>query len=112
MKKMKVTIYDIEESFIILDTEYREALAHSLMELKYLSDSPLNLSFGTEKQKEELKRVYATPLKPKQIKEIISFISNEMKGDFQYKDFKKIALYYTNLANILEIYNKKIGKER
>ncbi len=110
MKKIKVTINDIENDLFDLDTEYREALAHSLMELKYVSDSPLNLSLGTEEQQEELKRVYEKPLKTKQIKEIISFMDKEMKGDFQYGSFRGVVSKYMNLANQMEKDNK--AKER
>lgn len=98
MSKIKVTVSDIEEDLYSLDTEYREALAHALMNLKYVSDSPLNLSMGTEKQQQELQRVYETPLKPKQVKEIINFISKEMKGDFQYGGFIGIEKKYNDLA--------------
>ena len=51
LKDIREATYDAN-----LDTEYREALAHSLMGLGYVSDSPLNLSMGTPKEKEELKR--------------------------------------------------------
>ena len=52
---MKIKLSDIREATYDanLDTEYREALAHSLMGLGYVSDSPLNLSMGTQKEKEE-----------------------------------------------------------
>ena len=36
MKKRKVTINDIQENLFDLDTEYREALAETLMKLKYI----------------------------------------------------------------------------
>lgn len=51
---MKIKLSDIREATYDanLDTEYREALAHSLMGLGYVSDSPLNLSMGTQKEKE------------------------------------------------------------
>lgn len=39
LKDIREATYDAN-----LDTEYREALAHSLMGLGYVSDSPLNLS--------------------------------------------------------------------
>ena len=68
----KVTISDIEDDLYEnnLDTEYREALAHSLMQLKYVSDSPLNLSMGTLEKQIELIKVYNKPLEAKEIEEI------------------------------------------
>ena len=99
-----VTIEDIEMSICDrdLDTEYREALAKSLVELKYISDTPLNLKFGTEKQQKELERVWKKPLKAKQITEIINNIMNEMKGDFQYGRFLKLASYSLDTAKELQ----------
>ena len=49
---MKIKLSDIREATYDanLDTEYREALAHSLMGLGYVSDSPLNLAMGTQKE--------------------------------------------------------------
>lgn len=99
MSKIKVTINDIEESLYSLDSEYREALARALMDLNYVSDSPLKLSLGTEKQQQELQKVYEIPLKAKQVKEIISYISKKMKDDFQYGSFVNIALRYNSLAD-------------
>lgn len=54
-----VTIKDIKQALFdsYLDTEYHEALAHSMMVLGYVNDSPKNLFFGTPKQKEELEEV-------------------------------------------------------
>lgn len=59
-----VRINDIREALYDtnLDTEYREAMAHALMILRYVSDSPLNLSFGTPKQQEEIREVEERPL--------------------------------------------------
>ena len=104
-----VTIEDIEMSICDrdLDTEYREALAKSLVELKYISDTPLNLKFGTEKQQKELERVWKKPLKAKQITEIINNIMNEMKGDFQYGRFLKLASYYLDTAKELQKEKKR-----
>lgn len=110
MSKIKVTIEDIEESLYDLDTEYRESLAKALMYLNYLSNSPLMLSMGNEKQQQELKNVYERPLKSKEIKEIISYMSKDMKGDFQYGGFVGIASRYMNIANNME--NKKKDMER
>ena len=104
-----VTIEDIEMSICDrdLDTEYREALAKSLVELKYISDTPLNLKFGTEKQQKELERVWKKPLKAKQITEIINNIMNEMKGDFQYGRFLKQASNYLDTAKELQKRDEK-----
>lgn len=109
MTKIKITVNDIQESLHFLDTEYREALAETLMDLNYLSDSPLNLSLGTQKQRQELQKVYETPLKAKQVKEIISYISKKMKGDFQYGGFVNVASRYNSLADKM---NKNKDLER
>lgn len=110
MGKIKITINDIENDLCDLDTEYRESLAHALMDFKYLSDSPLRLSYGTEKQQKELEKVYEKPLKANEIKELISFIRNDMKGDYQYGRFNSIASKYIHNANLMEK-NQKV-KER
>lgn len=97
----KITIADIRESLYDanLDTEYRESLADFLIEKKYLSDSPLRLYMGTEEQRKELEKVDKTPLKPSQIKDIINYIDNDMKGDYQYDRFKNVAEEYFSIAN-------------
>lgn len=102
MSKIIVTLEDIDESLCDLDTEYREELAHSLMYYKYVSDSPLRLSMGTRKQQEELKKVMTTPLKSNQLKQIINYISNQMKGDFQYGEYSKIQKHYLKIADNME----------
>lgn len=107
----EVTIEDIEMDLYDLDTEYREALAKSLVELKYISDTPLNLQYGTERQQKELVRVWKKPLKAKQINEIINSIMNEMKGDFQYGQFTRIASYYLNTAKKNEKERRKESKK-
>ena len=83
---MKIKLSDIREATYdaYLDTEYREALAHSLMGLGYVSDSPLNLAMGTQKEKEEI--------------EIIHLMMYEMRNDFQYGKFKPIALEFLNIS--------------
>lgn len=103
----KITIDDINFSLCDLDTEYREALATCLVEKKYLSDTPLKLELGNEKQQTELKRVWNKPLNAKQIKEIMNYISEKMSGDFQYSGFNNIKNHYLKIANEL-----KRGKER
>ena len=112
--KKKITIRDIEESIYdsSLDSEYREALAHSLMTLEMVSDSPLYLHFGTPEQREEIKRVEAMPLDHNQISEIIHLMMYEMRNDFQYGRFKSIANYYINMAKDMEAGNKKIDNSK
>ncbi len=95
----EVTVEDIEMELYSLDTEYREALAHSLVKLKYISDTPLNLQYGTEKQQNELKKFWKKPLKSQQIILIIRNMMAEMNGDFQYGRFICIASKYLNIAN-------------
>ena len=96
-----------------LDTEYREALAKSLVELKYISDTPLKLKYGTQIQQRELSRVWKKPLKAKQINEIINSIMNKMKGDFQYGQFTRIASYYLNIAKEMKkLEEKKVKRAR
>lgn len=97
---MKIKLSDIREATYDanLDTEYREALAHSLMGLGYVSDSPLNLSMGTQKEKEEIERVERKALSSNQISEIIHLMMYEMRNDFQYGKFKQIALEFLNIS--------------
>ena len=104
MKNKKVTIKDIRESLYDanLDTEYREALAHAMMELEYVSDSPFNLYFGTEKQRKELERVNTKRLDCNEISEIIHLMMYEMKDDFQYGKFKPIVDYYINISKEMD----------
>ena len=105
---MKIKLSDIREATYDanLDTEYREALAHSLMGLGYVSDSPLNLSMGTQKEKEEIERVERKALSSNQISEIIHLMMYEMRNDFQYGKFKQIALEFLNISekNFLHSY--------
>ena len=97
---MKIKLSDIREATYdaYLDTEYREALAHSLMGLGYVSDSPLNLAMGTQKEKEEIERVERKALSSNQISEIIHLMMYEMRNDFQYGKFKPIALEFLNIS--------------
>lgn len=94
----EVTVEDIEMELCSLDTEYREALAYSLVELKYISDTPLKLKYGTEKQQNELKRFWEKPLKSQQINSIIRNITMKMRGDYQYGRFMYIASKYLKIA--------------
>lgn len=107
ISKAIVTIDEIDNSLYDLDTEYREALAHCLRKHKYLSDSPIKLYYGNEKQKKELKEVYARKLKAEEIKDIINYIKDEMKGDFQYREFKPIAKKYIQIAREMERENEE-----
>lgn len=109
MKKKKITIRDIRESLYDanLDTEYREALAHAMMELGYVSDSPLNLYLGTEKQNKELERVETKRLSNNEISEIIHLMMYEMRDDFQYGRFKPIVDYYISMSKEIEKENIK-----
>lgn len=95
-----VTISDIREALYDanLDTEYREAMAHALMTLEYVSDSPLNLSFGTPEQRKEIKKVEERPLNSNQISEIIHLMMYEMRNDFQYGRFKPVALKFLDIS--------------
>ena len=112
--KKKITIRDIEESIYDsnLDSEYREALAHSLMTLEMVSASPLHLHFGTPRERAEIERVEAMPLDHNQISEIIHLMMYEMRNDFQYGRFKVIANYYINMAKDMEAGNKKIDNSK
>ena len=114
---MKIKLSDIREATYDanLDTEYREALAHSLMGLGYVSDSPLNLAMGTQKEKEEIERVERKALSSNQISEIIHLMMYEMRNDFQYGSFKPVANKYINISKQMEkkkdnSVNKKIQK--
>jgi len=95
-----VTIKDIKEALFdsYLDTEYREALAHSIMVLGYVNKSPMNLYFGTPEQQKEIIEVEERPLDSNQISEIIHLIMYEMRNDFQYGKFKPIALKFLNIS--------------
>lgn len=112
MGKQKVTISDINESLYDanLDTEYREALANAMIELGYVSDTPLNLYMGTEKQRKELERVESKPLSNNEISEIIHLMMYEMRNDFQYGRFKPVADYYINISK--EVDNIKTNKSK
>ncbi len=107
INEITITIEDIEENLCDLDTEYREALAIGLTELNYISDTPLKLKYGTEKQQAELEKVWKKPLKAKQLNEIIKYIANKMKGDFQYGQFRQIASEYIDIAKAMKINEDK-----
>ncbi len=83
LKKPVIRIDDIREATYDtnLDTEYRGAMANSLMNLEYVSDSLLNLHFGTSEQQKEIKEVEERPLDSNQISEIIHLIMYQMRND-------------------------------
>ena len=93
MKQQTVRINDIREELYDanLDTEYRESMAHSIMTLGYVSDSPLNLNFGTPEQQKEIEEFEQRKLDSNQISEIIHLMMYEMRNDFQYGKFKPVA---------------------
>lgn len=103
----RITIAQIEADICDsdLDTEYREALVHSLVRLKYISDTPLNLQYGTEKQQKELEDAWEKPLNGEQIEAIMKSILKEMKGDFQ---IRKICRYCFRIHDR----SKRIAKKR
>lgn len=100
LSKKIIKISDIREDLYDanLDTEYREALAHSLMTLGYVSDTPLNLYYGTEEEKRELEKVEKMSLDSNQISEIIHLMMYEMRNDFQYGRFKPVANKYIEIS--------------
>lgn len=108
-----VTINDIREALYDanLDTEYREAMAHSIMNLGYVSDSPLNLHFGTPEQKKEIKEVEERPLDSNQISEIIHLMMYEMRDDFQYGKFKPVVSRFLNISEKMRNTNQENKKE-
>ena len=111
MERLELTIEDMFFDLEYLDSEYRESLAKGLMDLKYLSDSPLKLTYGNSKQQRELENVYSKPLNANQIRELMSFIDKEMKDDFQYFSFKKVHSRYLEWAKQIESYYKAQKKK-
>lgn len=98
----KITFEDINENLCDLDTEYREALAKAVVELNYISDTPLSLSYGSVKQRLEWEKFNTKPLTGEEIINIIKFMQKEMKGDFQYGRFKEIASMYLDIAKHMQ----------
>ena len=91
-KKNTLTISDINEMLANeLDTEYREALAKAEVECGFLDDFPADMYYGTDDQKAELKRVENKSLTEGEVKQLIEYIDEEMKDDYQYNDFREIA---------------------
>ena len=97
---------EIHNSLYDLDSEYGEVLARALIDLNYVSDSPLNLSIGTRKQQQELKRVITKPLNEKELTEIINYMVKEMKDDYQYNEFRPIVSKYLNIAREMKFEEK------
>ena len=114
--KTLVTIEDIEESVYRLDTEYREAIARSMMKLKYISKTPLELYYGTDEEKVLLEKIMTKPLKGKELEAIIKCMMSIMKGDFQYGQFIGIASKYLDISKNMKLAEKQVkkneGKER
>ena len=107
----KVRIKDIRKALFnsYLDTEYREALAHSMMTLGYVKDTPFNLYFGTAEQREKLENVENKALDYNEISEIIHLMMYEMRNDFQYGTFKPIA---TEFLEISEKMKKAVKQDK
>ena len=103
----KITILDIGESLCEaqLDSEYRQALIHALMQLEYINDDPINLHLGTMEKREKIRIVENMALDSNQISEIIHLMMYEMRNDFEYGSFKPVANKYINIAKQME--NKK-----
>ena len=74
MKNTNVTIKDIQIDLEELDTEYREALAKALMDLKYINKSPVEMRMGTEEEKESVKA------KNEENKDLLDFMAESL-GD-------------------------------
>lgn len=112
-KIKEIRIKDIREATYDanLDTEYREAMAESLMVLGYVSDSPMNLYLGTPKQKKELKEVEERPLDSIQISEIIHLMMYKMRNDFQYGKFKPIALKFLDISEKMRNTNQETKED-
>ena len=92
-------------------------MAHSIMALGYVSDTPLNLCFGTPEQQKEIKEVEERPLNSNQISEIIHLMMYEMRNDFQYGRFKPVALKFLDISEKMRNMDQKqkefnSGKEK
>ena len=111
MQGMKLTVEDMFYDLEFLDSAYQLALVKGLMDLNYLSDSPLRLNLGNSKHKRELKNAFLKPLKASQIRELMSFIVKETKDNFQYDAFKRIHSSYCRWAKQIESYDKAQKKK-
>ena len=112
-KIKEVRINDIREATYDanLDTEYREAMANSLMVLEYISDSPLNLNFGTPEQRKEIQEFEEKLLDSNQISEIIHLMMYQMRNDFQYGKFKPVALKFLDISEKVRNINRENREE-
>jgi len=108
----KVSIDDIKEALYDanLDTEYREALAHSIRNLGYISDKPITLYCGTPEQQKELIEVETRPLDYNQISEIIHLMMYEMRNDFQYAKFRPVIQKYLGISEEMRKTNQNNNK--
>lgn len=111
IKEVKIT--DIRNALYdaYLDTEYHEAMAHSLTSLEYISKSPIDLYYGTPKQKEEIKEFEEKALNSNEISEIIHLMMYEMRNDFQYGRFKPVALKFLNISEKMKNINQENKKD-
>ncbi len=98
----KVTIGEIEERLYSLDSVYLDELGEALKKLNYLSDSPLQLQYGTEKQQKELKDFYLKTLEQRDVDKILKYVMDKMKGDYQFGAFKIIASEYISDESNIE----------
>lgn len=105
----KITIKDIGDELYeaCLDTEYREALAQSMMTLGYVRKAPFELYFGSDEERKELEEVENKPLTSNEISELIHLMMYEMRNDFQYGEFKPIITKFLNISKEM----KKIEQE-
>lgn len=79
--------------------------------MKYLSDTPLSLKYGTDIQQQELKRVYSKPLSGKQLKILLTIFQKICRENYQYGRYKGIASMYLNIMQT-KLQQVKIKEER
>lgn len=94
-----------------LDTEYREAISHSLMVLNYVNDSPIHMHFGTPEQKAKIREIEKSPLNSNQISEIMHLTMYQMRDDFQYGKFKAVALKFLDISEKMKNENQNNKKD-
>jgi len=109
LNKNKITIADIKNSTYDanLDTEYREALAHAMIHLGYISEDPINLYLGTDEEKKEIERIESMQLDSNQISELMHLMMYEMRDDFQFGRFRPVANKYIQISNEMRKENIK-----
>ena len=103
---------DFENELTSLDSEYRESFAHALVDLKYISDTPLALSNGTMADQIALEVVMNKKLTPKDICQVVDYIKKDMTSDYQYGQFNVIANRLLTIANNMEMKMKNKEKGR